>query len=50
MSSEDDTFRSGAQRFARNHGNDAGVCEKNIPPKKNTIRKIGFRSTKSGAG
>ena len=29
---------------------DTGVCEKNTPLKKNTIRQISFRSTKSGAG
>ena len=27
-----------------------GVCEKNTPPEKRTLGKIGFRSTKSGAG
>ena len=26
------------------------VCEKNTPPENHTIRSIGFRSTKSGAG
>ena len=31
-------------------GVDTGVCEKNTPPENNTIRKIGFRRTKSGAG
>ena len=29
---------------------DSGVCEKNTPPKNDTIRKIGFRGTPSGAG
>ena len=29
---------------------DTGVCEKDASPENNTPRKIGFRSTKSGAG
>ena len=29
---------------------DTGVCEKNTPPEKKTCEKIGFQSTKAGAG
>ena len=32
------------------YGIPTGVCEKDIPPEKNTHCKIGFQSTKSGAG
>ena len=38
------------KRHIRGSGDVTGVCEMNISPEKNARRKIGFGSTKSGAG
>ena len=36
--------------YANSVNVDTGVCEKNTPPEKKTLRKIGSQSGKSGAG